>query len=427
MAHRSGAWRLLAAGLALALSQLVTAGSGRADDTLKFISFHKDEKGLGDWFLAVIKEFETSHPGVRIEFTKVEAPVYAETMTTLFAAGSPPDIVQLPAFDYPKFAANGWLENLDPYVARAKLDLNGWAGQEKCKWDGHTVCLMNLYFGFFLAYNDELLTQAGVAVPTSYEEFVGASKKLTRESGGIISQYGTGHETGAGVAWYVTEMLNYMLPLGAFWTDAKGQVTMSTPQMIKALQQWKAVNRARIMPADPKPGDTRLLFIDGKIALKIDGPWLYPIINMAKPEIRPHLKLAASPFQPPVGGTSNVLGMAADISAAHKKLVWDFLALAASDRFQTLLGTLGQSLPSSPRADINAARANNPDIDVLIAAQRAASKAGVDRIPKGLEVEYNAFSKMVMEEAQRMIINDLDPAAVAAVMQKRGIQIQRGG
>jgi hypothetical protein len=34
---------------------------------------------------------------------------------------------------------------------------------------------------------------------------------------------------------------------------------------------------------------------------------------------------------------------------------------------------------------------------------------------------------MVMEEAQRMIINDLDPAAAAAVMQKRGVAIQQGG
>ena len=406
---------------------LVAAAPAHADDTLKFISYQKDEKGVGDWFVAVIKEFEATHAGVRIEFTKVEPPAYAETMTTLFAAGSPPDIVHLAAFDYPKFAANDWLENLDPYIAKSKLDLTGWAGQPKCSWQGHTVCLMNLYFGFFLAYNDELLSKAGVAVPTNYQEFLSAAKKLTHEKDGIIDQFGTGHEIGAGVAWYVTEMLNYMLPLGAFWTDAKGEVTMNTPQMIQALQAWKTVNRARIMPPDPKPGDTRLLFTDGKIALKVDGPWLYPIIKQAKPDIRPHLKVTASPFQPPVGGTSNVLAMARDIPEAHKRLVWDFLMIASSDKFQTLLGTLGQSLPSSPHADIEAARTNNPDIDVLISAQRAASKAGIDRIPVGLEAQYNPFSKMVMEESQRMIIDDLDPAAVAATMQKRGVEIQQGG
>ena len=64
---------------------------------------------------------------------------------------------------------------------------------------------------------------------------------------------------------------------------------------------------------------------------------------------------------------------------------------------------------------------------MLVGAQRTASKAGVDRIPVGLEAQYNQFSKMVMEEAQRMVINDLDPAAVAATMHKRAIEIQRGG
>lgn len=410
---------------ALALS-CVAPPPASADDTLKFISYQKDEKGVGDWFVAIIKEFEATHPGVHIEFTKVEPGAYAETMTTLFAAGSPPDIVHLAAFDYPKFAANGWLENLDPYIAQSKLDLKGWAGQSKCAWKGHTVCILNLYFGFFMAYNDEMLAKAGVSVPKNYTEFLDAAKKTTIVKGGIVQQYGTGHEIGAGVAWYVTEMLNYMLPLHAFWTNDKGEVTLDTPQMIEALTEWKTINRSGYMPRDPKPGDTRELLIDGKEAMKIDGPWLAPIIAQAKPEICAHIKLTASPFQPPVGGTSNVLAMAHDISEAHKKLVWDFLMIAASDKFQTLLGTLGQSLPSSPRADLAAAKAQDPDLAVLLNAQRAASDAGIDRIPVGLETKYNEFSKMIMDEAQRMIINDLDPAVVAKTMQKRGVEIQQG-
>jgi multiple sugar transport system substrate-binding protein len=410
---------------ALALSCLAPSPAS-ADDTLKFISYQKDEKGVGDWFVAVIKEFEATHPGVHVEFTKVEPGAYAETMTTLFAAGSPPDIVHLAAFDYPKFAANGWLENLDPYIAQSKLDLNGWAGQSKCNWKGHTVCILNLYFGFFMAYNDEMLANAGVAVPKNYDEFLEAAKKTTIVKDGIVQQFGTGHEIGAGVAWYVTEMLNYMLPLHAFWTNDKGEVTLDTPQMIAALTEWKTINRSGFMPRDPKPGDTRQLLIDGKEAMKVDGPWLAPIIARAKPEIRAHIKLTASPFQPPVGGTSNVLAMAHDIPEAHKKLVWDFLVTASSDKFQTLLGTLGQSLPSSPRADLAAAKAQNPDLAVLLNAQRAASDAGIDRIPVGLETKYNEFSKMIMEEAQRMVINDLDPATVAKTMQKRGVEIQQG-
>jgi len=195
--------------------------------------------------------------------------------------------------------------------------------------------------------------------------------------------------------------------------------------MVEALRRWKLFHRENLIPRDPKPGDTRELFIDGKIAMKVDGPWLVPIINRAKPEMKKNIKLTAAPFSPPVGGTSNVLAIAADIPEKNKKLVWDFLMIATSDKFQTMYGTVGQSIPSSPRADASQAKTVNPDFDVLIAAQRAANKAGVDRIPPGLEWQYNEFGKMVQEEAQRMIIQDLDPKAVAATMQKRAVEIQK--
>jgi multiple sugar transport system substrate-binding protein len=413
--------------IAMGVAACVVSPAARANETLKFISFQKDEKGVGDWYNAVIKEFEAAHAGVKIEFTKVEQPVYADTMTTLFAGGSPPDIVHLAAFDFPKIAENGWLEDLDPYIKSSGLDLKGWAGEDKCKWKGHTYCIVALYFGFFLAYNDELMAKAGAKVPTNYAEWLDVLQKTTHGPNGerIAGQFGTGHETGAGTGWYLTEMLNYMLDVGAFWTNKQGEVTLNTPQMIEALARWKAVNRSGVMPADPKPGDTRLLLIEGKLALKVDGPWLMPIIAQAKPEIRQHIKLTAAPFHPPVGGTSNVWSIAKDIPDAHKKLVWDFLMIATSDKYQTLYGTLGQSIPSSPRADTAKARELTPDFDVLVAAQREASAAGVDRIPPGLEWQYNEFGKMIQEEAQKMIINDLDPKAVAEVMQKRAVEIQK--
>src|SRR4051812_158899 len=128
------------------LVSLWSARSG-AEETLKFVSWQKDESGVGDWYLAIIKEFEATHPGVKIEFTKVEQAVYADTITTLFASGSPPDIVHLAAFDFPKIAENDWLEPLDGNISASGLDLNGWASQDKCKWKGKTYCVMALYFG----------------------------------------------------------------------------------------------------------------------------------------------------------------------------------------------------------------------------------------------------------------------------------------
>lgn len=78
---------LSAAALALAAGFLpgVALAQGKV---LKFVSWQKDERGVGDWWGSVIKEFEATHPGVKIEWTKVERGAYADTMTTLFAGES---------------------------------------------------------------------------------------------------------------------------------------------------------------------------------------------------------------------------------------------------------------------------------------------------------------------------------------------------
>ncbi len=53
-----------------------------------------------------------------------------------------------------------------------------------------------------------------------------------------------------------------------------------------------------------------------------------------------------------------------------------------------------------------------------------AAAAGVDRVPTGYEVNYNEFAKMITEECQRMIVEDLTPADAAARMQKRALAMK---
>jgi multiple sugar transport system substrate-binding protein len=117
--------------------------------------------------------------------------------------------------------------------------------------------------------------------------------------------------------------------------------------------------------------------------------------------------------------------MASEIPADMKKLVWDFISIATSDQFQTDYATLASSTPPSPRAKTDGAKAATPHFDLLMQTAQAASKGGVDRIPRGLEIQYNEFAKMIMEESQRMIIQDLDPKVVAATMQSKAEAIQK--
>jgi multiple sugar transport system substrate-binding protein len=46
-------------------------------------------------------------------------------------------------------------------------------------------------------------------------------------------------------------------------------------------------------------------------------------------------------------------------------------------------------------------------------------------LPAGFETKYNEFAKIITEEAQRMVIDNADPAAVARLMQQRVIELQK--
>lgn len=403
-----------------------SAMTGASAETLKFVSWQVDDGGMGDWWKAAIEKFEAEHPGVEIEFTKVERASYADTMTTLFAGGQPPHIVHLASFEYQNFAENGWMENLDPWLAKDGIDMSGWAGQGTCTWNGETACIMLLYFGFMMAYNPDILAEAGVEVPTNYEEFLAAARATTKDlnGDGITDQFGTGHETKGGAGQYLTEMLNYVLDAGAYWTDKDGKITIDTPEMIEGLTRWKTVYDEGLTPRDMSAGEVRKLFADGKIALRLDGPWLYG--TMQKGAAADTLKVATPAMSPPVGGSSNVLGMAADISDEQKQLVWDFIKIAMSPEFQRTYATVAGNTPPSPTADVSGVEADVPHFQIIVDTQKAAAAAGVDRIPTGLEIQYGEFGKMVQEEVQRMLIEDLDPADVVKVIQKRAEEIQGG-
>lgn len=393
-------------------------------ETLKFVSWQNDDGGTGDWWRDAISVFETEHPGVTIEFTKVDRSSYADTMTTLFAGGQPPHIVHLASFEFQSFAENGWMENLDPWFEKEGIDMSQWAGQGTCRWNDETACFMLLYFGFMMAYNKDILAAEGLAVPTSFEEFMAAARATTKDlnGDGIVDQFGTAHETKGGAGQYLTEMLNYVLSAGAYWTDDDGNVTIDTPEMIEGLTRWKTVIQEGLTPIDMSAGDIRKLFADGKVALRLDGPWLYG--TMKQGAAFDQLGVAYPALTPPLGGSSNVLGMASEISDEEKALVWDFMKIVMSPEFQRKYATVAGNTPPSPTADVSGVEETVPHFPIIVQTQQDAAAAGVDRIPTGLEVQYGEFAKMIQEEVQRMLIEDLDPADVVKVMQKRAEDIQ---
>ncbi|WP_159587812.1 ABC transporter substrate-binding protein [Chelativorans xinjiangense] len=410
-------WKGIANTAATAVCLAALALPARAE-TLTFVSWMKGEPGYGDWWNEVIAKFESEHPGVEVEMTKVERSTYADTMFTMFAGGSPPDIVHLAAFEYQPFADEGWLEDLGPWIERAGLDLNGWAGQETCEWKGQTYCLMLLYTAYIFAYNEQALNEAGVEnLPSDWESFLDAARKATRDTDGdgVTDVYGLGLDTTGGTNM-MHDMLHFVLDAGGAWT-VDGEPAFDSPAVVEALTRWKTLVDEKLTPRDTPSGDLRQLMVEGRLAMRLDGPWIYNILKGAEPEIAENLKLAPSPFSPPVGGTSNVIGMPAELAPEKKELVWEFIATVASAEMQQRFAQLGSSPAPRPGLDYTKEIETIPYFELFAQANDAAAAAGVDRLPKGLEIEFNEVAKVVHREVQGMLIEDRDPAETGQAIQ----------
>ncbi len=412
--------RALVAACALALIAIMPA---QAQTKLRFFSWQTDDQSNSVWWLAANKAFEAAHPGVTIEFVKVPRDSFADTMMVMFGGNTPPDIVHLAAFEFPSFVQEGFLEDLTPLIARDKLDLKGWAGQGRCVIDGKTYCVNLNYFGYLLFYNTALLQAAGVAVPADWEQFLDAARRVTASGKGQV--FGTGLHTSAGAGQYLTELLAMVLDAGGRWTNSAGKPTIDTPEVIEGLRRWKLLQTEKLTPLGLKAEDVRQLFIEGRVAMRLDGPWMQGLLAKARPEVRDNLKTAETPTTTPLGGTSNVIAIPASLAPERKRLVWEYIRQVASREWQEQYVALSGQLAPRPGSLTPAILATKPFLATFQAAQDKAAGKGIDRLPAGFETTYNEFAKIVTEEAQRMVLDNADPSATARRMQARAVALQK--
>ena len=418
----SRAW--LRALFAIPALLLLFALPATAQTKLRFYSWQTDDQSNSVWWLAANKAFEQAHPGVSIEFIKAPRATFADTMMVMFAGNTPPDIVHLASFEFQAFADQDWLEDLTPMIQRDHLDLTGWAGQAKCTWNGKIVCINLNYFGYNLYYNEALLRAAGVdKVPSTWTEYLDAARKMTVAGHG--ESFGVGLQSTAGAGEYLTELLAYVLDAHGYWTDAKGNPTIDSPAVIEGLRRWKTLQSEKLTPMGDSADQTRQLFVEGRIGMRLDGPWFWGVLDKAKPDIRKDLKVAMSPTLPPVGGTSNVIGMPTGLPQAKKDLVWDYIRLITSPHWQEQYVALSGQLAPRPHSLTPEVLAKQPFLASFQQSQDAAAAAGIDRLPTGYETKYNEFAKIVTEECQRMINDNIDPAQTAKRIQQRVVELKK--
>jgi len=233
-----------------------------------------------DTFNAMIAQFETKYPNVKVEYTSVAATDFPTKLQTMIAGKQVPDVFYLQPESVMPFAKNGIIWDMTSYVANNDIfkQDNVWAkALDMYRYDGKTPGVGAIYglpkdIGpFALAYNKDMFTAAGIPIPDAktpwtWDQFVQYTQKLTTGSG-TDKVYGTAPYSLESAIW----------SSGADWLNADHtKVTITDPKFTTAMQ-WVAdlILKYHVAPTvdEQSSMDMNQQFIDQKVAMLGIGPW----------------------------------------------------------------------------------------------------------------------------------------------------------
>ncbi|UKY54800.1 sugar ABC transporter substrate-binding protein [Streptomyces inhibens] len=209
--------------------------------------------------------------GVRVEQTSVPGASLIPKVLQQASSRTLPDLLMLDNPDMQQIAQTGALTPLDQYGINSGGFAKGIlsAGTYKGKVYGLAPTVSTIA----LIYNKDMLSEAGVAVPRTWDELKAAAAKLTRSG-----RYGMAVDANA-----TFEGTWQFLPF--LWSNGGDEKQLDTPQAAQALQLWVDLVKSGSMSKSVlnwTQADVHDQFIAGKTAMMINGPWRIPALNKAK-------------------------------------------------------------------------------------------------------------------------------------------------
>jgi ABC-type glycerol-3-phosphate transport system substrate-binding protein len=325
-------------------------------------------------------EFEAANPNITVKLE--ESPDYTtleQNERDAVSAKQAPTIGQVYEGWAADYANSGVIDQLDSYIDQNKSELSSLYGgvaadQKLC--DGHYYMWpfnKSLYVDF---YNKNMLAAAGQPVPTTWDQFAGAAKAVSKNgvTGITIDPGGPTAGTTGGMVWF--EILAQAMGTPVF--DANGNPQFNSPNAIKAMQYLLDMKKAGALATGKSyPGEAALGAQRGLFDLSSVAGYSYEQKTVGNKFTLGTADLPGNANQ--MNGTNLVIFSSA--TAAQKAAAWkylQFLTTAASQAYWA--GNTGY-LPVTPAAlpMMSSFTAANPWMTT--AAGALASATGTAAVP----------------------------------------------
>jgi len=299
LARRRSRTALGATVLASALALTTACGLGGGSD-------NQDQQGSGpvklnywdmQWgsptFMNQIKknvaEFNKEHPGIHVDFTQLAWGDYQQKLLSAVQAGNPPDVGGGDSGIPFNMDAQGQALDISDLFAKWESDgtfddMPEWA-YKKWEYNGKDVGITWQFDQRAIYYRKDLLKQAGIPVPKTWDDLKAAATALNDPNNDMIGIAIPGKQ-----GTYDTDQfyMTLVLQAGGGLSDEQGNPTIDTPQQLEALNFEKALVDCCAAAGTPSWSFTEVLkaFEQGKAAFAFGGGWFAADIEKNAPDLK---------------------------------------------------------------------------------------------------------------------------------------------
>ncbi|MER7498566.1 sugar ABC transporter substrate-binding protein [Nonomuraea pusilla] len=255
-------------------------------------------KPASDGLAAVAKDFEQSHPGIKVDVQAVGNPAIWDKITIGMAAGGKglADVLHigvdyLPGYmdkfpgglaDLRKLGADTYKDTFAKGLWPTVTGKDG--GVYAMPWEVNPV-------GFF--YRADLFKKAGIDPEKiqTWDDAIEAGKTLKEKTGAFLIGLNKPAAGSADMDFFQSLLQQQ----GAFYFNQQGEVTLSSPPAVQAMTLIKKMNDAGIVADTSGENTAKQLISGGKLAVLPWAAWAVSYI----PEMRPEQKGLWRVMQPP--------------------------------------------------------------------------------------------------------------------------------
>jgi multiple sugar transport system substrate-binding protein len=288
---------VLALGLSLAACASggsSSGGSGSADD----IESALDEGGTITYWSwtpsaeAQVAAFEKAYPKVDVKLVNAgtNTDEYTKLQNAITAGSGAPDVAQVEYYAIPQFALSDSLVDLSSYGFADLEDQYSAGPWSSVAFDGKIYGLPQDSGPMAMFYNKTVFDQYGIAVPTTYDEYIAAAEKLHAAD---PTKYITNDTGDAGFATSMIWQAGGQ-PFTADGTDVS--IDLQDDGSKKWADEWNQLVEGKLVSTTPSWSDEWYKALaDGSVATLLTGAWMPGVLESSVPDASGDWRVAPMP------------------------------------------------------------------------------------------------------------------------------------